>query len=90
MKIFRPYSLLFDFEKKYFDKEKLKNTFVGHPILDSSNHEKIEISELLKVKLFQFSLDRLSELKFMYLYLEFIKKMNKENNYNFIFMQLKF
>ena len=28
--------LLFDFEKKYFDREKLKNTFVGHPILDLS------------------------------------------------------
>ena len=40
--------LLFDFEKKYFDKEKLKNTFVGHPILDNTNHEKIEIKELLK------------------------------------------
>ena len=39
--------LLFDFEKKYFDREKLKNTFVGHPILDNSNHEKVEINELL-------------------------------------------
>ena len=24
--------LLFDFEKKYFDKENIKNTFVGHPL----------------------------------------------------------
>ena len=25
--------LLFNFEKKYFDKENIKNTFVGHPLL---------------------------------------------------------
>ena len=25
--------LLFDFEKKYFDKENIPNTFVGHPLL---------------------------------------------------------
>ena len=28
--------LLFGFEKKFFDKENLKNTFVGHPLLDLS------------------------------------------------------
>ena len=28
--------LLFNFEKKYFDKENLKSTFVGHPLLDLS------------------------------------------------------
>ena len=80
--------LLFDFEKKYFDKEKLKNTFVGHPILDSSNHEKIEISELLKGKIISiFPGSRLSELKsHVPILIEFIKKMNKEKyRYNFIF-----
>ena len=41
--------LLFDFEKKYFDREKLKNTFVGHPILDNSNYEKVEINEYIIV-----------------------------------------
>ena len=25
--------LLFNFEKKYFDKENIKNTFVGHPLI---------------------------------------------------------
>ena len=25
--------LLFNFEKKYFDKENIPNTFVGHPLL---------------------------------------------------------
>ena len=43
--------LLFYFETKYFDRENLKNTFVGHPILDNINHEKIEINELLKGKI---------------------------------------
>ena len=26
--------LLFNFEKKYFDKENIPNTFVGHPLLE--------------------------------------------------------
>ena len=26
--------LLFDFEKKYFDDENIKNTFVGHPLIE--------------------------------------------------------
>ncbi len=80
--------LLFNFEKKYFDKEKLKNTFVGHPILDNTNHEKIEINELLKKKIISiFPGSRLSELKsHVPILIEFIKKMNEEkNNYNFIF-----
>ncbi len=80
--------LLFDFEKKYFDREKLKNTFVGHPILDNSNHEKVEINELLNGKIISiFPGSRLSELKLhMPILLEFIKKMNKQKNYyNYIF-----
>jgi lipid-A-disaccharide synthase len=74
--------LLFDFEKKYFDKEKLKNTFVGHPILDNTNHEKIEINELLKGKIISiFPGSRLSELKsHVPILIEFIKKMNEEKN----------
>ena len=80
--------LLFDFEKKYFDKEKLKNTFVGHPILDDTNHKKIEINELLKGKIISiFPGSRLSELKLhLPILIEFIKKMNKEKiNYNYVF-----
>ena len=80
--------LLFDFEKKYFDKENLKNTFVGHPILDNISHDKIEINELLKGKIISiFPGSRLSELKsHVPILFEFIKKMNKEkNNYNYIF-----
>ena len=55
--------LLFNFEKKYFDKENIKNTFVGHPILDDLNPEKVEINELLKGKIISiFPGSRLSEL----------------------------
>ena len=80
--------LLFNFEKKYFDKEKLKNTFVGHPILDNPNNEKIEIKELLKGKIISiFPGSRLSELKsHVPILIDFIKKMNEEKiNYNYIF-----
>ena len=29
--------LLFNFEKKYFDKENIPNTFVGHPLLEQES-----------------------------------------------------
>ncbi len=80
--------LLFHFEKKYFDKEKLKNTFVGHPILDGMSHENIEINKLLKRKIISiFPGSRLSELKLhVPILIDFIKKMNnKKNNFNYIF-----
>ncbi len=80
--------LLFDFEKKYFDKEKLKNTFVGHPILDNTDNKKINVNELLKGKIISiFPGSRLSELKsHVPILIEFIKKMNKEKiNYNYVF-----
>ena len=80
--------LLFDFEKKYFDKENLKNTFVGHPILDNTNHEKIEINKLINGKIISiFPGSRLSELKtHAPILIDFIKKMNNEKiNYNYIF-----
>ncbi len=80
--------LLFNFEKKYFDKEKIKNTFVGHPILDNINHEKININELLSGKIISiFPGSRLSELNsHVPILIEFIKKMNKEKKkYNYIF-----
>ena len=35
--------LLFDFEKKYFDKENIPNTFVGHPLLENETKDKINL-----------------------------------------------
>ena len=48
--------LLFNFEKKYFDKENITNTFVGHPLLENKDMSKTDISSLInkKKKLFQF------------------------------------
>ena len=72
--------LLFQFEKKYFDKENLKNTFVGHPILDIDKNEKVELNNLLNKKIISiFPGSRLSELKsHVPILIEFIKKMTKE------------
>ena len=36
--------LLFNFEKKYFDKESVKNTFVGHPLLENKEDTKTNLS----------------------------------------------
>ena len=40
--------LLFNFEKKYFDKENIKNTFVGHPLLENKENIKTDLSNLIK------------------------------------------
>ena len=39
--------LLFNFEKKYFDKEDIQNTFVGHPLLEQNKRSKIDLSSLI-------------------------------------------
>ena len=39
--------LLFNFEKKYFDKENIPNTFVGHPLLEQNKKFKIDLSSLI-------------------------------------------
>ncbi len=51
--------LLFDFEKKYFDEENIKNTFVGHPLIeDNEDNKKIIENIILKIKkLYQFFLE---------------------------------
>ena len=80
--------LLFDFEKKFFDKENIKNTFVGHPLLEKKNSN-IDISNISKEKkiISIFPGSRLSELKTLLpILVEFIKLMNtKFNEYVYIF-----
>ena len=39
--------LLFNFEKKYFDKENIKNTFVGHPLLENKENVKTNLSNII-------------------------------------------
>ena len=80
--------LLFKFEQKYFDKERLVNTFVGHPLLDKNINENIKIDQFLDKKniISIFPGSRDSEIGYhMPILINFIKKMNIKNaNYNFI------
>ncbi len=74
--------LLFDFEKKYFDKYNLKNSFVGHPLLDNKDDKKINIKEIFKDKeiISIFPGSRFSEIKLHTpILFNFIKKMNIKN-----------
>ena len=81
--------LLFNFEKEYFDKENLNNSFVGHPLLDKKVEDKIEIDQLFNEKnvISVFPGSRQSEIKLHApILFDFIKKMNsKNNNYNYVF-----
>ena len=80
--------LLFDFEKKFFDKENITNTFVGHPLLENNN-SKIDISNISKGKkiISLFPGSRLSELKTLFpILIDFVKLMNKKfHEYTFVF-----
>ena len=82
--------LLFPFEKKYFDKENIKSTFVGHPLLDILREDTVNLSNLLKenkkiISIFPGS--RLSEIKtLMPIIIKFINLVQKnDNNFLFIF-----
>ena len=82
--------LLFDFEKKYFDKENILNTFVGHPLLEQKKKTKIELSSLInkdKKVVSIFAGSRNSEINVLLPILcDFIKLMNKKfNDYIFFF-----
>ena len=82
--------LLFKFEKKYFDKENLLNTFVGHPLLDDEIKSNIKLDNLISDNKKHISLfvgSRESEIKIHApILFKFIKKMNeKEKDFNFIF-----
>ena len=60
--------LLFDFEKKYFDKENIPNTFVGHPLLEHETKDKIDLSSIIsndKKIISLFSGSRLSEVNIL-------------------------
>ena len=83
--------LLFNFEKKYFDKEKILNTFVGHPLLEQNTTSKIDLSSLINKNqkiISIFAGSRKSETNVLLPILsDFIKLMNKRfNDYSFFFM----
>ena len=74
--------LLFPFEKKYFDKENIKSTFTGHPLLENNEKSKIDISQIIKdhkkiISIFPGS--RQSEIDVLLPILtDFIKMMNEK------------
>ena len=74
--------LLFPFEKKYFDKEGIQSTFIGHPLLEHQDKSKVDISQIIKDNKKIFSIfpgSRLSEINVLIpILFEFIKKMNKK------------
>jgi len=82
--------LLFNFEKKYFDKENIKNTFVGHPLLKNKEKVRTDLSNLItkdKKIISLFPGSRSSETRILLpILLDFIKLMNdKFNHYHFVF-----
>ena len=82
--------LLFDFEKEYFDKENIPNTFVGHPLLEHETKNKIDLSSIIsndKKIISLFSGSRSSEVNLLLpILIDFINMMNaKFDNLTFVF-----
>ena len=81
--------LLFDFEKKYFDEENIKNSFVGHPLIEHknirTNLDNLRATDKKIISLFPGS--RKSEILVLVpILLDFIKIMNlKSYDYLFVF-----
>ncbi len=86
--------LLFNFEKTYFEKESMKHTFVGHPLLDTINESAIDINQILgknKALISIFVGSRKSEIDVLTpIILNFIKLMNeKYNDFSYVFHSTK-
>ena len=82
--------LLFDFEKKYFDKENIPNTFVGHPLLEYETNNKIDLSNIIqkdKKIISLFCGSRSSEVNLLLpILIDYINMMNaKYKNFSFVF-----
>ena len=82
--------LLFNFEKRYFDEENIKNTFVGHPLIEKKENKKTSLDNLFSKDKNIISLypgSRNSETNILLpILLDFIKLMNKKNQkYSFVF-----
>tara|TARA_B110000196_G_scaffold312564_1_gene318006 strand:+ start:437 stop:1573 length:1137 start_codon:yes stop_codon:yes gene_type:complete len=82
--------LLFKFEKKYFDKENIPNTFVGHPLLEKKDKNKTDLSTMIskdKKIISLFAGSRISETNLLLpILINFIKIMNEKfNDYLFVF-----
>ena len=86
--------LLFNFEKKYFEKEKISCEFVGHPLLEEKKDDKIDINQIVgknKAIISVFPGSRKSEIEILTpILLEFIKLMNKKySDLTYVFHSIK-
>ena len=76
--------LLFSFEKKYFEEEKISCDFVGHPLLDDTRDDKIDINQIVgknKAIISVFPGSRISEIKIlMPVLLNFVVLMEKKHD----------
>ena len=81
--------LLFDFEKKYFDEENIKNTFVGHPLIENNQNNRTLIESILpkdKKIISLFPGSRKSETNVLLpILMDFIKLMNKKHDGYFFY-----
>ncbi|ETA69746.1 lipid-A-disaccharide synthase [Candidatus Pelagibacter ubique] len=82
--------LLFEFEKKYFDKENILNTFVGHPLLEQETKDRTDLSNIIsndKKIISLFCGSRSSEVTLLLpILIDFIILMNKKfDNFTFVF-----
>ena len=82
--------LLFNFEKEYFDKENIKNTFVGHPLIESNQNNRTVIDSILpkdKKIISLFPGSRKSETNVLLpILINFIRLMNKKNDDYFFYI----
>ena len=82
--------LLFEFEKKYFDDENIKNTFVGHPLIERNQSNKTLIENILpkdKKIISLFPGSRNSEINVLLpILLDFVKLMNQKHNQYFFYI----
>ena len=81
--------LLFNFEKEYFDQENIKNTFVGHPLIEKDEKVKTVLNDLIskeKKIISIFPGSRKSETSVLLpILLNFVKLMNmRDNNYSYV------
>ena len=81
--------LLFDFEKKYFDEENIKNTFVGHPLIENNQNNSTLLENILpkdKKIISLFPGSRKSETNVLLpILIDFIKLMNKKHDGYFFY-----
>ena len=82
--------LLFEFEKKYFDKENIPNTFVGHPLLEHETKNKTDLINIISIDkkiISLFSGSRSSEINLLLpILISFINLMNTNfDDYLFVF-----